>query len=221
MQSYTTNSAKVVFLNQRPQTRNFRGSGNFCSTCDRSLQDPYHFCSLSCKVFPLVTPIFALSPTLPLFFILIIYIIIITILFFSYLCNVCLLIMFMFMFISSIFFSRFCFCFKQINYLVRTTDSLCGYLFECNYLPLLESGLDDGLMMTPDSVLEPSGSGGYGGVDCRTTLACTATTEIVRKKRTGGAAFRLPFRPACSPVSEISACLMNRRKGNPQRAPLH
>eukprot|EP00256_Glycine_max_P068799 XP_025983394.1 uncharacterized protein LOC100797977 isoform X1 [Glycine max] len=157
VQSYTTNSAKVVFLNQRPQTRNFRGSGNFCSTCDRSLQDPYHFCSLSCK----------------------------------------------------------------INYLVRTTDSLCGYLFECNYLPLLESGLDDGLMMTPDSVLEPSGSGGYGGVDCRTTLACTATTEIVRKKRTGGAAFRLPFRPACSPVSEISACLMNRRKGNPQRAPLH
>ncbi|KHN28649.1 hypothetical protein glysoja_049743, partial [Glycine soja] len=71
VQSYTTNSAKVVFLNQRPQTRNFRGSGNFCSTCDRSLQDPYHFCSLSCK----------------------------------------------------------------INYLVRTTDSLCGYLFECNYLP--------------------------------------------------------------------------------------
>ncbi|KAJ7962138.1 PLATZ transcription factor family protein [Quillaja saponaria] len=50
VQSYTTNSAKVVFLNQRPQTRNFRGSGNFCSTCDRSLQDPYQFCSLSCKI---------------------------------------------------------------------------------------------------------------------------------------------------------------------------
>ncbi|RDX72555.1 hypothetical protein CR513_47953, partial [Mucuna pruriens] len=163
VQSYTTNSAKVVFLNQRPQTRNFRGSGNFCSTCDRSLQDPYHFCSLSCK----------------------------------------------------------------INYIIRTTGSLCGYLFECNYLPLPESGLDDGLM-TPDSVLEPagsvrtsSGSGGYGGVDCRTTLACTATTEIVRKKRTGGSAIRPPCRPACSPVSEISAGLMNRRKGNPQRAPLY
>ncbi|KAL9315592.1 hypothetical protein ACSQ67_016593 [Phaseolus vulgaris] len=163
VQSYTTNSAKVVFLNQRPQTRNFRGSGNFCSTCDRSLQDPYHFCSLSCK----------------------------------------------------------------INYLVRTTGSLSGYLFECNYLPLSESGLDDGLM-TPDSVLEPagsartsSGSGGYGGADCRTTLACTATTEIVRKKRTGGSGFRPPCRPACSPVSEISAGLMNRRKGNPQRSPLY
>ncbi|KOM38215.1 hypothetical protein LR48_Vigan03g159700, partial [Vigna angularis] len=115
----------------------------------------------------------------------------------------------------------------QINYLVRTKGSLSGYLFECNYLPLPECGLDDGLM-TPDSVLEPagsartsSGSGGYGGVDCRTTLACTATTEIVRKKRTGGSGFRPPCRPACSPVSEISAGLMNRRKGNPQRSPLY
>ncbi|KAF2303493.1 hypothetical protein GH714_018803 [Hevea brasiliensis] len=50
VQSYTTNSAKVVFLNPRPQTRQFRGSGNVCGTCDRSLQDPYLFCSLSCKV---------------------------------------------------------------------------------------------------------------------------------------------------------------------------
>ncbi|KAE9592264.1 hypothetical protein Lalb_Chr19g0127371 [Lupinus albus] len=91
-------------------------------------------------------------------------------------------------------------------------------------MPLSGSGLDDGLM-TPDSVLEPagsaSGSGGYGGVDCRTTLACTATTEIVRKKRTGGSSSRPPCRPACSPVSEISAGLMNRRKGVPQRAPLY
>ncbi|GMY30069.1 protein RGF1 INDUCIBLE TRANSCRIPTION FACTOR 1-like [Fagus crenata] len=50
VQPYTTNSAKVVFLNQRPMSRPFRGSGNFCITCDRSLQDPYFFCSLSCKV---------------------------------------------------------------------------------------------------------------------------------------------------------------------------
>ncbi|XVF10796.1 hypothetical protein REPUB_Repub07fG0214100 [Reevesia pubescens] len=50
VQPYTTNSAKVVFLNERPMSRPFRGSGNFCIKCDRSLQDPYLFCSLSCKV---------------------------------------------------------------------------------------------------------------------------------------------------------------------------
>ncbi|KAJ7950902.1 PLATZ transcription factor family protein [Quillaja saponaria] len=162
VQSYTTNSAKVVFLNQRPQTRNFRGFGNFCCTCDRSLQDPYQFCSLSCK----------------------------------------------------------------IDYLIKTKGSLAGFLFECKYLTLPEPGLDDGLM-TPDSVLEPagstrtsSGSGGYGGIDCR-TLVCTATTEFVRKKRSSTSTYRPPCRPACSPVSEISASLMNRRKGTPQRAPLY
>ncbi|XP_019432942.1 PREDICTED: uncharacterized protein LOC109339867 [Lupinus angustifolius] len=163
VQSYYTNSAKVVFLNQRPQTRNFRGSGNSCSTCDRTLQHPFNFCSLFCK----------------------------------------------------------------IDHLIRTMGSLSGYLFECNYMPLSDSGFDDGLM-TPDSVLEPdgsartsSGSGGYSGVDCRAALACTATTEIVRKKRSGGSSSRPPCFPACSPVSEISAGIMNRRKGVPQRAPLY
>ncbi|MQM22112.1 hypothetical protein Taro_055160 [Colocasia esculenta] len=50
VQSYTTNSAKVVFINERPQTRPFRASANICITCDRSLQEPYLFCCLSCKV---------------------------------------------------------------------------------------------------------------------------------------------------------------------------
>ncbi|URE20482.1 PLATZ transcription factor [Musa troglodytarum] len=47
---YTINSAKVVFLKPRPQSRPFKGSGNICLTCDRILQEPFHFCSLSCKV---------------------------------------------------------------------------------------------------------------------------------------------------------------------------
>ncbi|XP_010254904.1 PREDICTED: uncharacterized protein LOC104595737 [Nelumbo nucifera] len=52
VQSYTTNSAKVVFLHQRSQSRpvKVKGSGGFCNTCDRSLQEPYQFCSLACKV---------------------------------------------------------------------------------------------------------------------------------------------------------------------------
>lgn len=50
VQAYTINSAKVVFLNQRPQSRPFKGSGNTCTTCERSLQEPYFHCSIGCKV---------------------------------------------------------------------------------------------------------------------------------------------------------------------------
>nr|XP_010933702.1 uncharacterized protein LOC105054027 [Elaeis guineensis] len=50
VQLYTTNGAKVVFLNKRALSRPFRGSGNACRSCDRPLQDRYLFCSLSCKV---------------------------------------------------------------------------------------------------------------------------------------------------------------------------
>lgn len=163
IQFYRTNGAKVIFINQRPIPKRC-SSSNICRTCARSLQDPYKFCSLSCKV----------------------------------------------------------------SHLVKTFGSLSGYLLECNTMPpLSDSGLDDGLM-TPDSVLEPSGSnrtssgsGGYIPIDCKTALACTATTEVVRKKRTGVITFRPPCRPACSPVLEISESLMNRRKGTPHRAPLY
>ncbi|RZC63818.1 hypothetical protein C5167_025565 [Papaver somniferum] len=54
VQSYTSNGAKVIFINQRPQSRPFRVSGNTCSTCYRSLQERYFFCSLYCKVQHLV-----------------------------------------------------------------------------------------------------------------------------------------------------------------------
>ncbi|XP_024923137.3 protein RGF1 INDUCIBLE TRANSCRIPTION FACTOR 1-like [Ziziphus jujuba] len=55
VQTYTTNSAKVVFLNQRPISRPFRASSNLCIKCDRSLQNSFLFCSLFCKVYHLVT----------------------------------------------------------------------------------------------------------------------------------------------------------------------
>ncbi|XP_022749256.1 uncharacterized protein LOC111298790 [Durio zibethinus] len=54
IQPYTINGAKVIFLNQRPQARSCKGSANICFTCDRILQEPFHFCSLSCKVDHLV-----------------------------------------------------------------------------------------------------------------------------------------------------------------------
>ncbi|XP_023545424.1 uncharacterized protein LOC111804855 [Cucurbita pepo subsp. pepo] len=50
VQPYTINSAKVVFIKKRPQNRQFKGSGNYCTSCDRSLQEPYIHCSLGCKV---------------------------------------------------------------------------------------------------------------------------------------------------------------------------
>ncbi|XP_059636211.1 protein RGF1 INDUCIBLE TRANSCRIPTION FACTOR 1 [Cornus florida] len=50
VQPYTINSAKVVFIKKRPQNRQFKGSGNYCTSCDRSLQEPFIHCSLGCKV---------------------------------------------------------------------------------------------------------------------------------------------------------------------------
>lgn len=50
IQPYTINGAKVIFLNERAQSRSCKGNANACCSCDRILQDPFHFCSLSCKV---------------------------------------------------------------------------------------------------------------------------------------------------------------------------
>ncbi|KAK4769016.1 hypothetical protein SAY86_027166 [Trapa natans] len=50
VQAYTINSAKVVFIKKRPQNRQFKGSGSYCTSCARSLQEPFIHCSLGCKV---------------------------------------------------------------------------------------------------------------------------------------------------------------------------
>ncbi|KAM7508776.1 hypothetical protein LguiA_019229 [Lonicera macranthoides] len=110
--------------------------------------------------------------------------------------------------------------FVQLQHIVSTGVELSKYLHKCEHLTLLELGLDD-RQITPDSILEPVGSlrtesgssGGAGGLGCP-TLVCTATTEIVRKKRSAA------YRAACLPVSEVSM-ITNRRKGTPHRSPLY
>ncbi|CAH9110228.1 unnamed protein product [Cuscuta epithymum] len=164
VQSYTNNGAKVVFLKSRPFSKTCRSSGNPCLNCDRVLQNPYLYCSISCK----------------------------------------------------------------LQHLLRSGSQLAKYIHSYDRRTMLEWDLEDGLM-TPNTVLEPAGSvktdsGGSGSpsgvVDCR-TFCCTATTEVVRKKRSNLLSFRSSeLRRSFCPVMEIAGAVNNRRKGVPQRSPL-
>ncbi|KAK9068254.1 hypothetical protein SSX86_012365 [Deinandra increscens subsp. villosa] len=155
VQAYTTNSAKVVFLKPRPQTKACRNSSNNCISCERGLQDPYLFCSISCK----------------------------------------------------------------INQIMRNDGMMSEYLYECEVLTLPEPGSDD-WFTSPDPVFELLKTSSGSTASCidvdRQTIACTATTEIVRKKRTSK--FEISAAARDSPALETA---VNRRKGMPKRSPFN
>lgn len=169
VQGYISNSAKVVFIRQRPITRLYRSpaAGNSCFTCNRNLQSPFLFCCLYCKV----------------------------------------------------------------QHVIATRGSLRINVSDHKMLGFED--MDEYQIVTPDSVLDPPGSlpttsGSTSSTDLRTALLCTATNDIVRKKRSNLSG---SSRPACNFNPSTSLCrppqppefhnsLNRRKKGVPNRSPL-
>ncbi|KAL3623362.1 hypothetical protein CASFOL_032178 [Castilleja foliolosa] len=55
VQTYVINSARVLFINERPQPRGGKTVSHVCEICGRSLLDTNRFCSLGCKLIGIKT----------------------------------------------------------------------------------------------------------------------------------------------------------------------